>query len=197
MDRVFSRIYLLRSYYGPTVDIVIHANDMKSAFHQVKFHPNIMGSFSYIISGALFLSCGQPFHTNFNPSNWEVVRQVLEHFATQLFYDKSLHAKHGKFLGRLTWDCSLNSQSSASQFTKAQWDALNAAIMDASGNALPTPHYVYVDDNIDIDIFSVIDFEKCIAATIKDLHTIRLVRFVMTPRSHQYQQAHWHDHRTH
>jgi hypothetical protein len=73
MDHMLSHIYSLRCHYGPLVDIVIHAIDVKSAFRQVKLHPNIMGDFSYIITDTLFLSCRQAFGTDFSPSNWEVV----------------------------------------------------------------------------------------------------------------------------
>ena len=108
MIRILSRIYSLRCQYGPTVDIIIHANDVKSALRQVKLHPDIMGAFSYIIADKLLLSCGQPFGTDFSPLNWEVVHQVLEHLATQHFQDTSLRTKHRPFLNNLTWDRSLS-----------------------------------------------------------------------------------------
>jgi len=164
MDRVLSRIYLLRCHYGPSVDIVIHANDVKSTFRQVKLHPDIMGAFSYLISDTLFLSCRHPFGMDFSPFNWEVVRQVLEHLATQLSHDTSLRIKHRHFLDKLTWDRSLSGRTGTYRFTKAQ--------VDAGGNALPTPHYVYADDDIYVDIFSVADFEQCIAASIEAIYIL-------------------------
>jgi hypothetical protein len=81
-DHVLSGIYSLSCHYRQTVDIVIHANDVNSAFCQIKLHPNIIGAFSYIIADKLILSCGQPFGMDFTPVNWEVVLQVLEHLAT-------------------------------------------------------------------------------------------------------------------
>jgi len=71
-EAVLSRIYSLQAD-NPTGDIVTHANDVKSAFRQIKLHPNIMGAFSYIIADQLFLSCGQPFGADFCPANWEIV----------------------------------------------------------------------------------------------------------------------------
>jgi hypothetical protein len=96
-EEILSRIYSLRAD-NPTADIVTHANDIKSAFRQIKLHPDIMGAFSYIIADQLFLSCGQPFGADFCPANWEVVRQVLEKLATSLFCDDSLRDKHWKYL---------------------------------------------------------------------------------------------------
>ena len=104
--------YAATTHYGPAVDIILHSNDIKSAFRQIKLHPDVMGVFSYIIADKQFLSCGQPFGTDFSPANWEVVWQVLEHMATQRFHDKSLHRKHRHFLDKLQWDSSLQGTSS-------------------------------------------------------------------------------------
>jgi hypothetical protein len=172
MPRVLQRIYALRSHYGTRHDILVHANDVKSAFRQVKLHPDIMGAFSYIIADKLFLSCGQPFGTDFSPANWEVVRQVLEHLATQLYHDVSLRHKHRSFLNKLQWDRSLRSRSGRIRITRVAWDAMNAAVVDSVGNPLPTPHYVYVDDDIYVDLYSVENFEQCIAASIEAIYIL-------------------------
>jgi len=70
-------------------------------FCQVKLHSDIIGAFSYIIANKLFLFCGQPFGMDFSPANWNVIHQVLEHLATSLFQDTSLHSKHQKLLDKL------------------------------------------------------------------------------------------------
>jgi hypothetical protein len=172
MTRVLSRIYSLHCHYGPSKDIVIHANDVKSAFQQIKLHPDIMGAFSYIISDKLFLSCGQPFGMDFSPANCEVVRQVLEHLATQLFHDKSLHSKHRPFLAKLKWDRSLTSHKGLYCFTKAHWDALNAAVVDTGGMPLSHAALCVVDDDIYVDIFSIKDFKQCIASSIAAIYIL-------------------------
>jgi hypothetical protein len=172
MARVLHRIYSLRCHYGTKVDIVIHANDVKSAFRQVKLHPDIIGAFSYIIADKLFLSCGQPFGTDFSPANWEVVRQVLEHLATCLYQDGSLRSKHKALLDKLCWDRSLKGCSSRYFFTRAKWDSLNTAVVDAGGHPLPTPHFVYVDDDIYVDLYSIEDFEQCIASSIEAIYVL-------------------------
>ena len=76
---------------SPTMDIVIHANDAKLAFCQIKIHPDILGAFSYSIADKLFLTCGQPFGTDLCPTNQEVIHQVLEELATTLFANTSLY----------------------------------------------------------------------------------------------------------
>ena len=53
-QRLYRRLYNLRITY-PDRDLVVHANDVKSCFRQLKHHPDVMGAFSYIISSTLFL----------------------------------------------------------------------------------------------------------------------------------------------
>ncbi len=164
-EEVLARIYSLRAE-NPTADVVTHANDVKSAFRQIKLHPDIMGAFSYIISDQLFLSCGQPFGADFCPANWEVVRQVLEKLSTSLFHDDSLRNKHRKYLDRLKWDRSLG-KSAVGQFAKAVRDPNIPPPRTSWGSLAPTPHHVYVDDGIYVDWFDVIRIERAAAASIE------------------------------
>ena len=96
-EEIFTRLYNLRISY-PDRDLVIHANDVKSAFRQIKLHPDIMGAFSFIIADQLFLSCGLPFGTDFSPANWEIIRQLLKELAEKLYDDDSLVIKHKNYL---------------------------------------------------------------------------------------------------
>jgi hypothetical protein len=164
-EAVLSRIYSLR-VDNPTVNIVTHANDVKSAFRQIKLHLDIMGAFSYIIADQLFLSCGQPFGADFCPANWEVDRQVLEKLSTSLFHADSLRNKHRKYLDRLRWDMSLG-KTSAAQWAKAVRDPNIPPPRTSLGALAPTPHHVYVNDSIYVDWFDVIRIERAAAASIE------------------------------
>jgi len=164
-EEVLSRIYSLRAE-NPTEDIVTHANDVKSAFRQIKLHPDIMGAFSYIIADQLFLSCGQPFGADFCPANWEIVRQVLEKLSTTLFHDASLRVKHRKYLDRLKWDRSLGKARTA-QFAKAVWDPNIPPPRTSLGSLTPTSHHVYIDDSIYVDWFDIARIERAAAASIE------------------------------
>ena len=82
--RLYRRIYNLRITY-PAKDIVIHANDVKSCFRQLKHHPDVMGAFSYIISKTLFLQCALTFGSDLSPASWEVIRQIIEILVESLF----------------------------------------------------------------------------------------------------------------
>ena len=75
--RLYRRIYNLRITH-PTLDIIIHANDVKSCFRQLKHHPDCMGLFSFIIDDLLYLQCGLTFGLDFSPASWKVLRRIIE-----------------------------------------------------------------------------------------------------------------------
>jgi hypothetical protein len=164
-DEILTRIYSLRAD-SPTLDIVSHANDVKSAFRQIKLHPDILGAFSYIIADQLFLSCGQPFGADFCPANWEIVRQVLEQLATALFDDETLCMKHRKYLDRLHWDRSLG-KTHGTAFTRAMRDPNLPSPRTSISALAPTPHSVYVNDGIYIEFFDIARIERAAAASIE------------------------------
>ena len=152
-------MYNLQISY-PTDDIVVHANDVKSCFRQIKHHPDVAGAFSYILPDYLF------FHADFSPANWEAIRCVQSALAEWLFSDTSLVTKHRVVLNKITWCCSLSSRHKP-HFTRVIGDALYPGILDDLGNPVPTPHGIYVDDGIYLDVADTRRFEQAIAASIK------------------------------
>jgi len=55
---------------------------------------------------------------------------------------------------------------------RATWDALNLAVVDADGEPFPTPHFLYVDDDIYADVFNVERMEQCIACSIEAMYLV-------------------------
>lgn len=164
-EDLYRRIYNLRITY-PGTDIVVHANDVKSAFRQIKLHPDIMGAFSYIIADKLFLSCGLPFGTDFSPANWEVVQQLIEAVAERIFPDDTLRIKHAKYLKQLNFDRCLG-KPARYPFTRAVPDGFNHGVRDDAGNDADTPHHTYVDDDIYAEIWDRVRIEQAVAASIE------------------------------
>lgn len=163
-QRLLVRIWNLRISH-PAVDIVLHANDVKSCFRQLKHHPSVMGAFSYIMAEFLFLQCSQTFGSLFSPANWEVLRRIAEILGEALFEDDTLRAKHRKYLDRLRWQPSLGSPKAV--FTPAKADSLNRGVLDADGNDVNTPHAMYVDDDCYAEIFNRERVEQAVAASIE------------------------------
>ena len=95
--RLYRKIYNLRITH-PTLDIIIHANDVNSCFRQLKHHPDCLGLFSFINDDLLYLQCGLTFGSDFSPASWEVLRRIIEIVAEHLFTDDTLCVKHRKYL---------------------------------------------------------------------------------------------------
>ena len=164
--KIYKQIYNIRLTFGTKYDIVVHANDVKSCFRQIKLHPDIMGAFSYIIAERLFLSCGLPFGTDFSPQNWEPVRRILELLAESLFNDASLREKHAQYINQLVYDQSLG-KAQKRPFTKATGDSLNPGVLNDDGTQQPTPHFYYVDDGVYVELFDRTRVEQAMAASIE------------------------------
>ena len=164
-EDILVRAYNLRISY-PDDDIVVHANDVKSCFRQVKHHPDVAGAFSYILADYLFFQIGLAFGADFSPANWEAVRRAQSALAERLFFDTSLVQKHRAVLDKIKWCRSLRGKQRP-HFTKALRDAINQGVRDASGTPKPTPHGIYVDDDIYLDVAEVCRFEQAIAASIE------------------------------
>ena len=163
-QRLYRRLYNLRITY-PNTDLVIHANDVKSCFRQLKHHPDVMGAFSYIIHNTLFLQCALTFGSDFSPASWEVLRRIIEMLAESLYKDSALRAKHREVLDKLTWQKSLG--SAKARFVTATPDSKNQGVQDCSGNDVSTPHDMFVDDDLYSEVFKPERLEQAAAASIE------------------------------
>ena len=74
-EEILIQAYNLRILY-PKDDIVIHANNIKSCFRKIKYHPGVAGAFSYILADYLFFEVGLAFGTDFSPTNCKAVCRV-------------------------------------------------------------------------------------------------------------------------
>jgi hypothetical protein len=137
-----------------------------SLVRQIKHHPDVAGAFSYILADHLFFQVGLAFGADFSPANWEAVRRVQSALAEKLFFDTTLVEKHRAVLDKINWCRSLGSRHTP-RFTPAIRDALNPGVHDNTGNPVPTPHGIYVDDDIYLDIADTRRFEQAIAASIE------------------------------
>jgi hypothetical protein len=149
-EAILVRAYNLPLSY-PNDDIIVHTNDVKSCFRQIKHHPDVAGAFLYILADCLFFQVGLAFGADFSPANWEAVPRAQSALAERIFFDTSLVRKHRAVLDKIKWCRSLGGKK-RSRFTWAFRDALNQGIFGKHGDPAPTPHGVYINDNIYLDI---------------------------------------------
>ena len=167
LTRLLVHIWNLRITH-PSRDIILHANDVKSCFRQMKHHPDVMGAFSYIISDILFLSCGLTMGSDFSPQTWEVPRRMAEQIAQKLFSDKSLVTKHRERLDQLQWSKKLGKVKS-SDLVPAHTNDTHKGVLDDEGNPINTPHHLFVDDDVYAEVYDIGRIEQAIAAGIEAL----------------------------
>jgi hypothetical protein len=147
--KVLTRIWNLRLTY-PNHDIIIHANDVKSCFRQIKHHPDVVGAFSYIIAAFLYIQCGLAFGSDFSPQAWEPCRRMAEQLAEKLCQDDSLVIKHKQYLDQLQWGKKLGK---ARNIVPATPCVKHQGVLDADGKPTNTPHFYFVDDGVFAEIF--------------------------------------------
>ena len=150
-----------------TKGIVLHANDVKLCFKQLKLQPDCMPAFSVMVSQFLFLQSALPFGTNFLPQNWEAVRRIVESLARKLFDDKTLPAKHEKHLRLLKWDKNLNNKEAT--YTVAKQCSQRVGTLDSTGRPVPTSQRMFVDDSVYAEVYSEdrVRIKRAIAAGIE------------------------------
>ena len=165
LQRLLIRIWNLRITY-PSSDIILHANDVKSCFRQMKHHPDVVGAFSFIIADILFISCGLTMGSDFSPQTWEVPRRMAEQIAEKLFNDKSLVEKHRKYLDQLNWSKKLGK---GTNFVPAHANDVHKGVMGEDGMPVNTPHHFFVDDDVYAEVYDVGRIEQTIAAGIEAL----------------------------
>ncbi len=170
LTRLLVRIWNLRISY-PGRDIVLHANDVKSCFRQMKHHPDVMGAFSYIIADILYLSCALTMGSDFSPGTWEVPRRMAEQLATRLFEDKSLVVKHRAYLNNLNWSKKLGKVRER-DLIPAHATADHRGVSDENGKPTNTPHHLFVDDDVYAEVYDVSRVEQTIAAGIESMFVI-------------------------
>ena len=162
--KLLTRVWNLRITH-PDRDIVLHANDIKSCFRNLKHHPDVMGAFSCILGDFLFLQCSLTFGSDFSPANWEVVRRIAEKLAESLFPDKSLRHKHRQYLDRLKWKKGMGNKHAT--LIPAVRDEFNQGVLDAEGHPTNVPHFIYVDDDCYAVVYDQDDIEQAVATSIE------------------------------
>ncbi len=128
-------------------DIAMHANNVKSYFHQLKHRPDVIGAFSVIIGELLFLQCELTCSSNFSQAGWEPIRCIAEQLATVLFHDNSLQEKHKHYLEKLIQDNSLQN-CKKQHFMPGLRDSRNTGVLHQDRSMKPTPHHLFVDYNV-------------------------------------------------
>ena len=90
IQRHINRIWNSRINF-PDKELYLFDDDVKGAFRHSKYHPDVAGAFSFVISKYLLVSLGQTFGSLVSPQNWEPLARA--HLAATLSKHRDLLVK--------------------------------------------------------------------------------------------------------
>ena len=142
-------IYNLRITF-PDEDILLAYLDITACFRWPRVNPDLVGAFGFLIpSMAIYFAANaMVFGSVASASSWKPFRRVIQAAATAYFANKSLKLKHKPFLDMIRWS---PVAPEGTRFVQATACSQNKGIRDEEGNLKPTPHHIYVDDNMMAD----------------------------------------------
>ena len=85
------------------------------------------------------------FGSLFSASTWEPLRRGIEALARENFDRKELLQKHATLLEQVTFD---SPPPPGTKFAKACPCSKQKGVMMEDGTPLPSPHHIYVDDDL-------------------------------------------------
>ena len=87
------RLYNLRITY-PQEEIVMAAPDIKACFRFPRMHPDLAGSFSFVVGSIFFLATAMVFGLVVSESSWEPFRRAIMAMTHVYFGKKGLEVTH-------------------------------------------------------------------------------------------------------
>lgn len=174
LECTFGYVYLafcvwlwnLRISY-PDEEIYLAFIDISSCFRWPRICPDLIGAFGFVIGQIYFAANAMVFGSVVSASTWEPFRRAIAALATGLYDTAGLVEKHAKLLSLVKW---VRSVDGSVRFARATACGLNPGVFDSDGKRKPTPHWIYVDDNLLADILS--GMRKTLAAAVEAIFTV-------------------------
>jgi len=119
-------------------------------------------------------------------------RQLGSHLTNMVCVGRSpihLLTKHSHYLDRLQWCCSLTGHH-GNNLSVAVVDSINTGILVAQGLPVRTPHHVFLDHDIYLDVFDTVHVEQAISTSIEAIF-ILLVNLIWTFDRTQFHGMKW------
>ena len=137
-------IWNLRISY-PDEDILLAFVDISSCFRFPRMAADLAGAFGFIIGTCFFAANAGVFGSVCSASSWEPFRIAIAAIAQACFIRHHLTSTHADLLKLIRFDIAAPANT---QFVQAQRCSRNDGVYDQHNNRLPTPHNIYVDDDL-------------------------------------------------
>lgn len=143
-------IWNLRITY-PNEDILLAFVDISSCFRFPRIAADLAGAFGFIVGTCFFAANAGVFGSVGSASWWEPYRLAIAAIAQACFLYPGLVEKYANLLGLVHFDKEAPPNTT---FVQARSCGLNTGVIDPLGSRLPTPHLIYVDDNLLAEVHS-------------------------------------------
>lgn len=153
-------IWNMRISY-PDKDIYLAFIDISSCFRFPRVFPDLIGAFGFLIGSLYFASNAMVFGSTVSASSWEPFRVAIAAIATSYYFKQTLVQKHKHLLDMITWE---RASGPAPQFVRAIACSRNKGIINPDGSRQPTPHEIYVDDDLIADLLERMPYALASAA---------------------------------
>ena len=149
-DETLVWLWNLRISY-PHREIYLADDDAGGAFRHSKQNPNVVAMHAALVGGLLIFMTGQTFGDNYSPSNWEPIARARQQVARFLWVQSyTVATMQGLFSGVTL--APAPSLVEVASFARADSDALNTGVFDASGHRIPPLYRTHVDDCLYADV---------------------------------------------
>jgi hypothetical protein len=143
-------IWNMRISY-PDEDILLAFMDISSCFRFPRIFADLAGAFGFVIGDLFFAANAMVFGSIASASSWEPFRVAIAALGTAYFMRAELVELHQELLDMIGWAPSAGAEV---VFTQARACTKNKGVFDEDGQRVPTPHHVYVDDDLIADVRS-------------------------------------------
>lgn len=139
--QLYVDIYNTRISY-PQSRILLAAADIKACFRFARVHADLTGAFGFLAGGYYNLATAMVFGSTASASSWEPFRRAIEALSVLFLNRPDLVEKHRKYLNMISWKI----DDHPPFIMTATHCPINTGILDDSGDPIPRPARIYVDD---------------------------------------------------
>ena len=163
----YQYVYNLRVSF-PDEPIFLALADVKACFRYPRIHPDLTGAFGFLAGKCFCLATAMVFgHISSSPS-WEPFRRAIENLSVSFANRADLVEKHKRFLDMISWEVPLEA---AEKPVRAASCELNPGVLDASGNQIPHPAHIWVDDAM-MAAMGIMQMKMVLAAVIESIFAV-------------------------
>jgi hypothetical protein len=132
----------------PNEEILLAFIDISSCFRYPRIFADVIGAFGFMLGPWYFAANAMVFGSTASATSWEPLRRAIVGIALACFTRKWLVSKHKKYLDLVQW---ADPPPDDVTFVQATSCSQNQGILDDDGREKPTPHHIYVDDDLMAD----------------------------------------------